>query len=234
MSDTEDYTGANLTGTSGNKNRTLTLANTIKTVGGRFLVTHSGSYLYIDLDYTVVHNDTGTVITFLIKVYNDTPISVSYDVVKLSEESNLANNFSLGFKRMVDYAGKPITIKYYSMVTGSVYDDEVTLSEVTGSTVWTSGIVFPLNNKYGSEDYNLVEQGKLSLHDQRLFVNGSLDFTSTGSIFKVKIGMNGSPIQADNFTMIPIGGLPIEVGAVQIYKKVYIRKLTAGSFIGES
>ena len=145
-----------------------------------------------------------------------------------------ANTLSAGFANIISKAGKPTRIRYFSEVAGSVWDDEVTLTEVTGSEVWTSGIVMPLSSKYGSEDVVLVEQGKLSNQDQRLYVNGSLDFTGLGSNFKVKIGMNGSPTQPDNYTLVPQGGIPYEIEGTQIYKKVYIRRLTNGSFIGES
>jgi len=146
----------------------------------------------------------------------------------------IPDKFGAGFSKAVEKAGKPVRVRYFSQVAGSVWDDEVTLTEVTGSEVWTSGIVMPLSNKYGSEDVVLVEQGKISNQDQRLYVNGSLDFTGAGSNFKVKIGMTGSPVQLDNYTMVPLGGIPYEVSAAQIYKKVYIRRLTNGSFIGES
>lgn len=144
------------------------------------------------------------------------------------------NTLSAGFANIISKAGKPVRIRYFSEVAGSVWDDEVTLTEIAGSEVWTSGIVLPLSNKYGSEDVILIEQGKLTTQDQKLFVNGSLDFTGTGSNFKVKIGMNGSPTQIDNYTLIPFGGIPYEAEGTQIYKKTYIRRLTNGSFIGES
>ena len=146
----------------------------------------------------------------------------------------ITNTLSAGFTNVVGKAGKPVRVRYFSETVGSVWDDEVTLTEVTGSEVWTSGVVLPLSNRYGSEDVILVEQGKLTNQDQRLYVNGSLDFTGVGSNLKVKIGMNGSPTQTDNYTLIPQGGIPYEVGGTPIYKKVYIRRLTNGSFIGET
>ncbi len=146
----------------------------------------------------------------------------------------ITDTLSAGLANVISKAGKPVRIRYFSEVAGSIWDDEVTLTEVIGSEVWTSGVVMPLSAKYGSEDVILVEQGKLSNQDQRLYVNGSLDFTGLGSNFKVKIGMTGSPTQTDNYTIIPQGGIPYEVQATQIYKKVYIRRLTNGSFIGET
>ena len=145
----------------------------------------------------------------------------------------ISSTLSAGFANILDKAGKPVRVRYFSAEPGSVWDDEVTLTEVTGSEVWTSGVVMPLSKRYGSEDVVLVEQGKLSNQDQRLYVNGSLDFTGTGSNFKVKIGMNGSPTQTDNYTMVVAGATPYEVEGTQIYKKVYIRRITNGSMIGE-
>ncbi len=144
----------------------------------------------------------------------------------------LSSKLSAGFSKAVEKAGKPIRIRYFSLEPGSVWDDEVTMTEVTGSEIWTSGVVSPLSNRYGSEDVVLIEQGKLRNQDQKLYVNGSLDFTGIGSNFKCKIGMNGSPTQTDNYTMVQ-AGIPYEAQGTQIYKKVWIRRLTNGSFIGE-
>ena len=147
----------------------------------------------------------------------------------------ITNTLSAGFTNVVGKAGKPVRVRYFSETVGSpnYYDDDFVLKEETGSEVWTSGVVLPLSNRYGSEDVILVEQGKLTNQDQRLYVNGSLDFSGIGSNLKVKIGMNGSPTQTDNYTIIPQGGIPYEVEGTPIYKKVYIRRLTNGSFIGE-
>jgi len=145
----------------------------------------------------------------------------------------IAETLTGGFNKIVTTAGKPVRIRYYAETTGSVYDDEVVLTEMTGSEVWTSGVVMSLNSKFGSTDVNLVEQGKLSTHDQALYVNGSLDFTGTGSNIKVKVGMTGSPIQEHNYTLIPLGGNAKEVQAIPIYKKAYIRLLPTGSLVGE-
>jgi len=141
----------------------------------------------------------------------------------------LKDSFSAGFSTMIEKAGKPITIKYFQPTVGSVWDDEVTLTEITGSQITLSGIVMPVSTRYGSEDVNLVEQGKLRTQDQKLYVNGSIDFTGIGSNLNVKIILG-----TDAYTLIPIGGIPYEVENTQIYKKAYIRILNNGSLIGES
>jgi len=144
---------------------------------------------------------------------------------------SLKDSFSAGFGAIMAKAGKPITIKYFSQTCGSVWDDDTTLTEIAGSQITTSGIVQPLNvrNKFNSEDVMLIEQGKLRAQDQRLYVNGSLDFTGVGSNLSVKIVMG-----TDSYTLVPLGGTPYEVSNTQIYKKAYIRILPTGSLIGES
>jgi len=142
----------------------------------------------------------------------------------------IANNLSAGFSSLMEKAGKPITIKYFSQTVGSVWEDDISLTEIAGSQVLTSGIVLPLStrNRFNSEDVMLIEQGKLRAQDQRLYVNGSLDFTGTGSNISVKIVMG-----TDSFTIVPLGGIPYEVENTQIYKKTYIRILPTGSLLGE-
>lgn len=145
----------------------------------------------------------------------------------------IQSRLTAGMVSILANAGKPIHVRYFSEIPGSVWDDEVTLTELTGSTVWTSGLVFPLNTKHGSEDVVLVEQGKLSMEDQKLFTNGSLNYTGTGSNLSVIISMTGSPVGLDNYTLINDGAVVYEVEGVEIYKKAYIRKLTNGSLIGQ-
>ena len=75
---TKNYTGADLSGASGDKNRVLTLDNTIETVDDRFFVTYSGSYLYIDTDYTIDHKSANTTVTFLINVSDGSWLALSW------------------------------------------------------------------------------------------------------------------------------------------------------------
>ena len=127
-----------------------------------------------------------------------------------------------GMTKMISRAGRPIDIRYYTMTIGSVWDDEVTLSEVTGSRLFTSGILLPLNS---STDSLLVEQGKLQNHDQRLFVSGGINLT--GSDFKVKVTVGSNA--GDSYSIIPEGSITAEVEGSKIYRKVFIRRLTTGS-----
>jgi len=126
--------------------------------------------------------------------------------------------------------GKQISVKYFTNSMGSIYDDADTLT-LSGSVVWTSGIVFGLDPN-SSEDNLLLEQGKIGTEDKRLYTNGSLIYSNrTGSIYQTKIGL-GSP-GTDWFSLILNGGDSEETNNVAVYKKAYIRRLTTGSLVGE-
>jgi len=75
---TEIYTGADCSGSSGAINRTLTLANTGTTSADGFLISVSGLVLALTSEYTVVHNSSASVITFLNALWDDQPIVSNY------------------------------------------------------------------------------------------------------------------------------------------------------------
>jgi len=133
-----------------------------------------------------------------------------------------------GFQRLLSLAGTPIHVKHFSTSFGSVWDDDVTLTQV-GIDIWTSGIVLPINATRGSHDSVLVEQGKLTNQDIKLFVNGSL--LITGSERLVTIGIGSPPEEV--YTTIPDGTIAPQVEATRIYKKVFLSRLPLGSLIGQ-
>lgn len=75
---TETTTGASCSGSSGDSNRVLTLSNTGETSQPGFLVYASGLALALTSEYTVVHNSTGSQITFLNGMWDDMIIIVNY------------------------------------------------------------------------------------------------------------------------------------------------------------
>lgn len=75
---TENFTGADATLSDGDSNRTITLSNTNITESAWFTVFVSGLSISITTDYTVAHNSSGTVITFLNALFDDMPIIVNY------------------------------------------------------------------------------------------------------------------------------------------------------------
>ena len=127
--------------------------------------------------------------------------------------------------RTLDLAGTPIRIRYYSPVYDDVYDEATELIQ-SGTDLWTSGVVFPIKSVEGSNESVLMSQGKLIDSDKKLYVNGSLIFTSTDLSVDVQLG---SPT-GDLYSTIPDGGIVYETEASPVYKKQYIRRLT-GSLV---
>lgn len=78
MGTIENFIGSDCTGNSGTVNRTLTLSNTSETDNDNFQVFVNNSFLHLSTDYTIVHNESGTVITFLNRIWDNQPISVIY------------------------------------------------------------------------------------------------------------------------------------------------------------
>jgi len=124
--------------------------------------------------------------------------------------------------------GERLRLKYYntSYGAGSYYDDDVTLTQ-SGSDLWTSGLIFPVKS---TSDGILLQQGKILLDDKKVFIKGSVQTSGLGPI---KIGMNGSP-PTQEYQVLNQGEMQEwNLGANPIYKKIYVRYLTNGSFIGE-
>lgn len=75
---TENKLGSDCSGSNGASNRVLTLANTGQTSQAGFLVYASGLALALTTEYTVVHNSSGSTITFLNGMWDDMTIVVNY------------------------------------------------------------------------------------------------------------------------------------------------------------
>jgi len=127
--------------------------------------------------------------------------------------------------RTMELAGRQIRIRYYTPVYDEVYDEATELIQ-SGTTLWTSGVVFPIRGREGSEESVLMSQGKLTESDKTIFVNGSTVFTGTDISVDIQLG---SPT-GNLYTTIPDGGIVYETEAIPVYKKQFIRKLT-GSII---
>ena len=127
-----------------------------------------------------------------------------------------AEDMRTDFEKILLDKGTSLTIKYPSVFSysGTEYD-EVYLS---GATV-ISGLGFKQPISTGDKgDVLFLEQGKIELSDDKLFVHGSLTVT-TDSI----ITYGGSP--GSLFEITGAGVLSHEISGISIYKKIYVRPL---------
>ena len=139
----------------------------------------------------------------------------------------IVSNVSADFNKLLEY-GEQIRFQYYNQFLTGEYDDDITLVQ-SGADYWCSGVVQPIDTTFGSHDSLLFEQGKILMDDKKIYLNGSVQTSGLGPI---KIGMNGSPT-TEQFRMIDDGkNTQWSANGVSIYKKVYVRYLTNGSFIG--
>ncbi len=70
---------------------------------------------------------------------------------------------------------------------------------------------------------------KIKIEDKKLYVAGSIETSGTA---RLKIGI-GSPVN-EEYEMVDQGqDIEWELDGIPIYKKLYIRHLNNGSFVGE-
>lgn len=138
---------------------------------------------------------------------------------------SVKNGLAAGFSSIISKAGLPIRIRYFTQSYDDVYDDSVVLTQ-SGTDLWTSGIFMPISTSRGT-DFLLLEQGKIDNSDSKLYANGSLVIIRDDLQAKITIGSPGI-----DYSVLSDGAITHQVEGVNIYKKVYLRKLT-GSLIGE-
>ncbi len=121
---TETFDGSDCTLTNGDLNRVLTLGNTNLTVSEGFLVFVNGLYYTTGTDYTVVHADTSTAITFLVAMYDDSAITVVYyqtDMQSIILPADLSTKIQ-DVVDIIDDNGESATLKRKTTVTGTMGD----------------------------------------------------------------------------------------------------------------
>ncbi len=80
---------------------------------------------------------------------------------------------------------------------------------------------------FKSHEAFLMEQGKLLANDMRLYIAGSHNMSGAA----IKFGLGSPP--AGEFRIIENGVMPERVMGSDIFHKIFIRRLTAGSVFGE-
>ena len=166
-SSTSYFIGSDATGSDGTKNRVLILDNTNLTVQGGFEVFVSGVAQTLTTDYTIVHNTTGTLITFLGNLFDDTPIIVVFisSGVVLSSSSGISVD---------DFKNGPITQfgRTFNLIkvtdTLDTMGGKTAASEVSTSI---SGIMQFITEK----NRDLLQMGLAKIGDSRFFVAGDVN-----------------------------------------------------------
>lgn len=127
--------------------------------------------------------------------------------------------------------GEQLRFKYYNLSfgAGSYYDDDTTLTQ-SGSDLWTSGLILPIDSRMGGYDALLLQQGELTVDDKKIYVLGTIQTSGLGP---VKIGI-GSPELAREYQILEEGhNIQWTLNGSPVYKKIYVRFLPTGSFVGD-
>ncbi len=142
---------------------------------------------------------------------------------------SIISDFQNGVAEALTF-GQLLRIKYYNVGygAGSYYDDDVTLTQ-SGSDYWTSGVILPINGTRGSNDAILLEQGKVTTNDTKLYIDGSIN---TSGVIKIGLG-SYTNMSGCEYSLLAEGVTEWDVNQVSILKKLYLRLLTNGSLIGE-
>ena len=126
-------------------------------------------------------------------------------------------------KDVIENNGTSARFRYYSITdTGSYYDDSYKYVQ-SGTDVWVSGLQQPIKGSQGSSEARLIEQGKLTTNDSRLYVLGTVNTSGAA----IKVGL-GSP-NTSQFSLLGDGIESWPLGAEIVYKKMFIRELPTGS-----
>jgi hypothetical protein len=127
--------------------------------------------------------------------------------------------------------GERVRLRYFtqSYGAGSYYDDDVSYVQ-SGTDIYTSGLICPIDTKLGGYDALLLQQGKILYDDKKVYVIGDIQ---TSGLSPIKLGMNGSP-PTQEYQIISDGQVTAwTLNQLPVYKKIYVRFLSTGSFIGE-
>ena len=132
------------------------------------------------------------------------------------------------FNQTVSEGGEQIRVRYFTKVfNAGSFDDDVSL--VSGTNLFTSGMFQPINDKdpiHTNQDF-LQLQGNAKQDAKVLYLNADTILSGT-----YKIGP-GSPTPTKEYAPFDFGIRTWPYKGVDIYHKVYLRRLTNGSLIGE-
>ena len=142
---------------------------------------------------------------------------------------NFGQQTALDFSGNVAQYGRIIRIQHYTpSYSGTATYDENYLTS-SGTTQYIHAMDFPVGmGRRSGEDFKLLEQGQIQYDDRKFFFDPAVNMSGAF----VKLGISGTSI-TELFSVLPEGANVYEIQGVDIYKKVYARRLNTGSFTGE-
>ena len=201
----ENFVGTDCTGSDGEKNRTLTISNTSKTNNNNFQVFVNNSFLHLNVDYTIVHNTSGTAITFLNRVWDDQYISVIYQTTLQSLSKGTTGILPLDTQYInneLNSFGNTVTIRAMNKLDEDSYGN--------AQIVWGDSKIY-----YKSGDDSLESFYDSNWIAQTFTVgSSSIDVSS----IKLKVKRTGTP-----------GAITVSIKAVDGDNKPTGNDLTSGS-----
>lgn len=164
-----NYSGSDLSGSSGDLNRVLTLSNTENTLSDNFFVYVSGLLTIEDTDFTVTHNSASSTVAFLKPLYDDMTIIVIYHTASSSTSSSLDANV---VDRAIARYGENVTLT----VITPTYSD---YGDISSTSTSTSTITVVHNDIGGDEEFN--KEGRYQPGDKVFFCKSSTSNLSLGN-----------------------------------------------------
>ena len=155
---TEEYLGSDCSGSSGEVDRTLTISNTGTTSNNGFLVSISGLNLSNGTEYTIVHNSSSSVITFLNALWDDQLIVVNY-IQQIIGSGSQATSDDFINGPLADFG---VTVTRTPVTTTTDFHGDKTYTDGTDEDI---DVVFE-NPK---TKYGLDKSGLLKNYDARIF-----------------------------------------------------------------
>lgn len=141
---------------------------------------------------------------------------------------NVGQQTAIDFSGSVAAYGTVMRVQHYApSYSGTKYDNSYLAA--SGATQYIHAMDFPVGMGRGAgEDHKLLEQGSIQYDDRKMFFNPTPTFSGA----HVKIGISGTTV-TELFSILPKGARVESIQGIDIYKKVYVRKLNTGSFPGE-
>lgn len=127
------------------------------------------------------------------------------------------------FQEVLDANSVQIRFKYFTESgAASDYDDAQVLAP-SGGDVWVSGCVQPVTSRYGSQEAQLLEQGRLTFNDRVIYFPCEVNTSGTW-----RLGIGSPSHSGAEFEKALPGTFTHNISGKDVYKKIYVRRLQFG------